>query len=123
MGASAAVRGLLRIGPASPAFRRTESDEDAAPQSSWPTSTRKIKDLLRHAGYSVTQLSASTGRRYGTASPYFIPPTFLHKLRHGVTPHVCQIVALSESTGFRFVDWMKMCGFDLRQIPRLQVRL
>jgi hypothetical protein len=32
-------------------------------------------------------------------------------------------VALSESTGYRFVDWLRMFGFDLRQIPRLQIRL
>ena len=38
-------------------------------------------------------------------------------------PHVCQIVALSENTGYRFADWLRMFGFDLRQIPRLQMRL
>ena len=74
-------------------------------------------------GHTITQLSAATRRRYGSRSPYFIPATFLYQLRTGVTPHVCQIVALSENTGYRFVDWLRMFGFDLHQIPRLQIRL
>ncbi len=71
----------------------------------------------------MTQLSAATRRRYGSKSPFFIPATLLYKIKNGITPHVCQIVALSESTGYRFVDWLRMFGFDLQQIPRLQMRL
>ncbi len=71
----------------------------------------------------MTQLSAATRRRHGSKSPYFIPVTFLYKVRSGVTPHVCQIAALSDNTGYRFADWLRMFGFDLRQVPRLQMRL
>ncbi len=71
----------------------------------------------------MTQLSAATRRRYGSKSPFFIPATFLYKIKHGITPHICQIVALSESTGYRFTDWLRMFGFDLRQVHRLQMRL
>ena len=71
----------------------------------------------------MTQLSAATRRRHGSKSPYFIPVTFLYKVRSGFTPHVCQIVALSESTGYRFTDWFRVFGFDLRQVLRLQMRL
>ncbi|MGZ4730531.1 MAG: hypothetical protein ACXVZH_00170 [Terriglobales bacterium] len=71
----------------------------------------------------MTQLSAATRRRYGSKSPFFIPATFLYKIKSGVTPHVCQIVALSESTGYRFVDWLRLFGFDLQQVLRLQMRL
>jgi len=81
------------------------------------------REYLAPVGLHRHPASLGTGKRYGSRSPYFIPPTFLYKLRSGVTPHVCQIVALSESTGYRFVDWMRMFGFDLHQIPRLQVQL
>jgi hypothetical protein len=118
MNASAAVRGFLQIPFARPAFH-----ESGAGESAWHSSAQNIKNILSQAGYTVAQLSASTGRRYGIGSPFFIPPTFLYKLRSGVTPHICQIVALSDCTGYRFVDWMKICGFDLQQIPRLQLRL
>ena len=118
MNASAAVRSLLQIPFARPAF-----PQRGAGESEWHSSVQNIKNILSQAGYTIAQLSASTGRRYGIRSPFFIPPTFLYKLRSGVTPHICQIVALSDCTGYRFVDWMKICGFDLQQIPRLQLRL
>src|SRR5258706_3959060 len=82
-----------------------------------------IKSALKDAGFTLTQLSALTVERYGKDSAYFLPPTFLHKLLHGVTPHVCQIAALSTLTRHRFTDWMNAFGFDLSQIPRFQVRL
>jgi hypothetical protein len=123
MEASAAVRGLFRIPRAGPAFRRIEPGEEDAPRCGWNTRVESIRNILSQSGYTVTQLSAATRRRYGIRSPYFIPATFLYQLKSGVTPHICQVVALSESTGYRFVDWLRMCGFDLRHIPRLQMRL
>jgi hypothetical protein len=61
--------------------------------------------------------------RYRKDTPYYVPPTFLYKIRNGVTPHVCQLVALSEVTGCRFADWMNLCGFDLRLILPLQLEV
>jgi hypothetical protein len=82
-----------------------------------------IKSALKQAGLTLTQLSALSSDRFGKASPYFLPPTFLHKLVTRVTPHVCQIAALSVITPHGFADWMSAFGFDLSQIPRLQVQL
>ena len=87
------------------------------------TQAASIKSALKTTGLSLAQLSALTSDHYGRASPYFLPPTFLYKLATGVTPHVCQIAALSVITPHRFTDWMTAFGFDLAQIPRLQVRL
>jgi hypothetical protein len=123
MDASAAVHDLFRIPRAGPAFRWSEAGEDATPQCGWDARAESIRNILSQEGRTITQVSAATRRRYGSNSSYFIPATFLYQLRSGVTPHVCQIVALSESTGYRFVDWLRMCGFDLQQIPRLQIRL
>ena len=123
MNASAAVHGLFRIPRAGPAFRQGVAGEKPVPQCGWDARAESIRNILSQGGHTITQLSAATRRRYGSRSPYFIPATFLYQLRSGVTPHVCQIVALSESTGYRFVDWLRMFGFDLHQIPRLQMRL
>ena len=87
------------------------------------TRSKQIKRVLKSAGFTLAQLSARSRDQYGRASPYFVPPTFLYKLLTGVTPHVCQIAALSAITRHRFTDWMTAFGFDLAQIPRLQVRL
>ncbi len=87
------------------------------------TRAASIKSALKIAGLPLAQLSALTSDHYARASPYFLPRTFLFKLATGVTPHVCQIAALSVVTPHRFTDWMTAFGFDLAQIPRLQVRL
>jgi hypothetical protein len=123
MNATAAVRGLFRMPRAAPAFRRIQAGEDAERQSGWETRAESVRNILCRDGHTITQLSAGTRRCYGSGSPYFIPATFLYQLKSGVTPHVCQIAAMSESTGYRFVDWLRMFGFDLQQIPRLQIRL
>jgi hypothetical protein len=83
----------------------------------------QIKQALRQAGLTVTQVSAMTRKLYGMKSPYFIPPTFLYKQKKGITPHICQIVALSEITRYRFADWMDLCGFNLRLILPLQLTI
>jgi hypothetical protein len=126
MSAPAAARSLFRI-PFT-AFRQIEAGEKATSKhGSNPqidqARIQSIAKILRTSGYTVAQLSARTRIQYGTRSPYFIPATFLYKLRSGVTPHICQIAALSESSGYRFLDWMRMFGFDLRHIPRLQMRV
>jgi hypothetical protein len=123
MNASAAVRGLFGMPRAGPTFRRGEVGEDVEPPFGWKDRGESVQSILRQHGHTITQLSAATRRHYGSRSPYFIPASFLYQLRRGVTPHVCQIVALSETTGYRFVDWLRMFGFDLQQIPRLQMRL
>src|SRR5712692_9410452 len=123
MSAFATARGLLRIPLTEAVFRQPSAGEDTVRQCGSNIQVQIIANLLRHSGYTVTQLSTGTGQRYGRRSPYFIPPTFLYKVRSGVTPHVCEIVALSETTGYDFVDWMRIFGFDLHQIPRLQVQL
>jgi hypothetical protein len=123
MNATAAVRGLFRIPRAGPSPGWIEAGEDPAHQCDWDARAESIKNVLARCGYTVTQLSAATRRRHGSKSPYFIPVTFLYKVRSGITPHVCQIVALSQITGYRLTDWFRMFGFDLRQVPRLQMRL
>jgi hypothetical protein len=69
----------------------------------------------------MTDVSILTTMQFGKKTPYFIPPTFLYRQKRGITPHICQIVALSRITGYRFADWMNLFGFDLRLIPYLQL--
>jgi hypothetical protein len=123
MSADPRVRSLFRIPLVENVFGPGEATDEAALGCGWEARVERVRRVLRRPGHTVVQLSALSGRQYGSRSPYFIPPTFLYKLARGVTPHVCQIVALSELTGYRFVDWMRLCGFDLQQIPCLQMQL
>jgi hypothetical protein len=123
MSALAAAPGLVGIPLTGAAFRQTGASEGPLRKDDSRVRAQSIANILRQSGYTVAELSTRTRKRHGSRSPYFIPPTFLYKLRSGVTPHICQIVALSESTGYAFVDWMRIFGFDMQQIPRLQVQL
>jgi hypothetical protein len=107
---------------AEPAFRRSEGGANAVAQCVRAARVQSIRNVLWQSGYTAAQLSVASSKLYGRSS-YFIPPTFLYKLKCGISPQICQIVALSEITGYRFIDWMKILGFDLHQIPRLQLRL
>jgi hypothetical protein len=138
MSASAAVRGSFRLPFANDDFRETRADENTEleqriPAQIEPTQieqarieqarAQSIAYILHRSGLTITQLSKLTRQRYGIQSSYFVPPTFLYKIRGGITPHICQVAALSETTGYRFVDWIRMLGFDLQHIPRLQLHL
>jgi hypothetical protein len=123
MSATAAVRGLFRIPRAGPDFLGIEGVEDDSRQWVWHARADNIRNILCQSGQNISRLSLATRERFGIGSSYFIPPTFLCKLRNGLTPHVCQVAALSESTGYRFLDWLRFFGFDLHQIPRLQMCL
>jgi hypothetical protein len=123
MNASAAIHDLCRIPRAGPAFRHNDAGERSAPQPDWDARAEIIKNILSRCGTTISRLSAATRQHYGNRSQFFIPVTFLYKLRSGVTPHICQVLALSEHTGYRFSDWLRVCGFDLAQIPRLQMQL
>ncbi len=83
----------------------------------------RVKQALRQAGLNMSKVSVLSSLQYGRKTPYFVPPTLLYKQKNGITPHVCQIVALSQLTGFRFADWMSLFGFDLRLILALQLKV
>jgi hypothetical protein len=84
---------------------------------------RQVKQVLGRMGLTMTSVSSFTSTRYGKDTAYFIPRSFLRRQRQGITPNICQIIALSQITGFRFVDWMKLYGFDVSLILALQLRI
>ena len=85
--------------------------------------TAQVKQALRKAGLTMARVSALTSARYGKQSTYFVAPTFFYKREKGITPHICQIVSLSQITGYRFADWMRVSGFDLGLILPLQLKI
>ena len=122
MTACAAAWDLARASLERSAFYLAECGT-AATSNCHSNRAHQAKQVLRQAGFTISEISALTGMRYGRNTPYFVPPTFLYKQKNGITPHICQIVALSQITGFRFADWMALCGFDLKMIFALQLRV
>ncbi|MGH9722474.1 MAG: hypothetical protein ACRD8O_19865 [Bryobacteraceae bacterium] len=84
----------------------------------------RVRRLLLGCDLSIHRLSEITRRPpFGEHTPYFIPHMFLSDLRRGERPHLCQIAALSEITGYRFEDWLAEFGFPAGRIPALQAEL
>lgn len=123
MGACAAAAGPVRAPLENFAFQAENFRACLTPNCDELKRARQIQHVLKRAGLTMGRASALTGMRYGRDTPYHVPPTFLYKIRNGVTPHVCQLASLSELTGCRFADWMNLCGFDLGLILPLQLEV
>jgi hypothetical protein len=84
----------------------------------------KIHSILATKGLTLYQASQQSVALYGQPSPYFLPHNLYYDLRSGsFRPSVKQIVALSRISGYRMADWLEVLGFDLEDIPRLQILL
>lgn len=121
MDAATAVRRLLRE-----LIEQSNSHLSAARNSAkcghhQPSPAERIKEILRPTGFTMTQISAATKTIYGEKEAFFVPPTFLYKQKRKITPHICQVAALSKVTGYRFRDWMRVWGYDLKLIVALQL--
>src|SRR5689334_9720903 len=77
-----------------------------------------VRDRLHAVGLNLNQVSKASG-----PPPYFVPHCFYRDLRRGETPHVCQVLTLSEITGQDFEGWLLVFGYDLRVVPQLQACL
>jgi hypothetical protein len=123
MSASALAPDLVRVPLETSPFRSAAFSEDETRKRGDQSRAKQIKRLLKRVGLTMGQVSALTSMQYGSKTPYFIPRSFLYKQKKGTTPHVCQMAALSQVTGYRFDDWMSLCGFDLKLILALQLKI
>ena len=81
----------------------------------------RIHSILRNKGLTLYQVSQQSAALYGLSSPYFLPHNLYYDLRRGgFTPSIYQVFALSRITGYRLLDWLRVFGIDVEDIPRLQ---
>jgi hypothetical protein len=84
----------------------------------------QVKSVLETRNLTLYQVSQKSKAIYGHASPYFLPHNFYYDLKLGTfSPSLYQLVALSRISDYRLADWLHVLGFDLEDIPRLQVLL
>jgi CheY-like chemotaxis protein len=128
----ARVRAVLRRGSMtcvrSDASRRLSHPRQTLrrppPMSKGVERAQRVRALLSQKGTNLHRVSAITKHPpYGAGTPFVIPHWFYSELGRGGTPHICQIVALSEITGVRLEDWMAVFGYRLDDVPRLQLGL
>ena len=84
----------------------------------------RVRSILASKHLTLSQISQLSGARFGRSSPYFLPHTLYHEFRLGTfSPSLHQVFALSQISGYRFSDWLRVLGCDLEDIPRFQVLL
>jgi len=84
----------------------------------------RVRSILASKNLTLSHVSQVSAARFGRSSPYFIPHTLYHEFRLGTfSPSLHHVFALSQISGYRFSDWLRVLGCDLEDIPRLQVLL
>ena len=84
----------------------------------------RIQSILALKDLTLYQVSQRSEKLYGRSSPYFLPHNLYFDLRGGAfSLSVYQFLALSRITGYRLPDWVRLFGFDLEDIARLQTSL
>jgi hypothetical protein len=84
----------------------------------------RVRSILDGKGLTIHELSRLSERTFGQSSRYFISPNFYYDLRIGtVFPNIYQLFALSHFSNYVLVDWLRVFGFQLDDIPRLQTLL
>ncbi len=84
----------------------------------------RVRYILASKNLTLSHVSQVSASRFGRSSPYFLPHTLYHEFRLGTfSPSLHQVFALSQISGYRFSDWLRVLGCDPEDIPRLQVLL
>ena len=89
-----------------------------------PALAERVRAILDNKRLTLYQVSQQSEELYGRSSPFFLPHNLYYDLRAGsFTPSIHQISALSRISGYRVVDWLRVFGYSLEEITRLQVLL
>jgi hypothetical protein len=84
----------------------------------------RVRSILDRRGLTVYDLSKLSEKVFGQSSRHFISHNFYYDLRMGkVYPNIYQVFSLSRFSNYRLVDWLRVFGFELDGIPRLQTLL
>lgn len=107
----------------------TSSDErfgvrrNVRPATNRETADR-VKSILASKRLTLYEASQKSLTQFGRWSPYYVPHSLYYELRReAFSPSVFQLFALSQISGYRLMDWLRVFGFESALIPRLQVQL
>lgn len=88
------------------------------------TLAEKVQAILDSKELTLYRVSQESADLYGRSSAFFLPHNLYYDLRtRTFRPSIHQVVALSRISGYRVADWLRVFGYNLEDIPRLQVLL
>ncbi len=89
-----------------------------------PALAEKLQAILEDKKLTLYQVSQQSAELYGRSSLFFLPHNLYYDLRAGsFRPSIYQVSALSRISGYRVFDWLRVFGYNLEDITRLQVLL
>ncbi len=84
----------------------------------------RVKSILASKDLTLHKPSQRSAELFGRSSPHYLPHNLYYDLRHGsFSPSLFQVFALSQISNYRVTDWLRVFGFDVEVIPRLQLQL
>jgi len=85
--------------------------------------TERVRSILESKGLTLYQASKQSATLFGQSSPYYLPHNFYYDLRSETfSPSLFQLFALSTISKYRFMDWLRVFGFDLEAIATRQIQ-
>jgi len=95
---------------------------DGSPKSA--TIAERVQAILDSKELTLYGVSQQSAELYGRPTRFFLPHNLYYDLRAGsFRPSIHQVAALSRMSGYRVADWLRVFGFNLEDITRLQVLL
>jgi hypothetical protein len=83
----------------------------------------RVKSILATKRLTLHQASQTSATLFGHGSPYYLPHNLYYDLSHEYfSPSLFQLVAFSRISNYRLRDWLRVFGFDIEAIPRLQIQ-
>lgn len=83
---------------------------------------RQVREVLSARGLSLYSVSQKSAALFGRSSEYYVAHNLYSLLtRTRQTPTICEMLALSQITGYRLFDWLRIFGIELDKIHRLRL--
>lgn len=84
----------------------------------------RVRRIFATRNLTLAEVSRQSLRRFPGNPRYHIPHNLYYDLNTtALGPDIFQVLALSTISGYRLTDWLAVFGFDLEDVPRLQIAI
>lgn len=85
---------------------------------------QKVREVLSARGLSLYRISQQSAEIFGRFSEFYVADSLYSLLtRTRQTPTIYEMLALSQITGYKLFDWLRVFGIELDSIHRLRLMI
>jgi hypothetical protein len=89
-----------------------------------PEIPERVKAILGSKDLTLHQVSRRSAVLFGRRSRCYLPHNLYYDVQGGIfSPSIFQLFALSRISNYSLFDWLRVFGFAVEAIPRLQIQL